>query len=178
MTEETPNATIEERLARVETKTDRLIKDVGETRTDIKVLRDVVDANDKSLHNDMKDMELRLIAKQDAATTSLRDQIEATASSLRTDIERSTTALRGEMQGLAEGLRGEMQGLAKRDEMQGLAEGLRAEMKATQTKFDNQLLKVTELVADTKGQFKMLILIMVPITLAACSYLFKLVSAG
>ena len=101
MTEGTENATVESRLTAVETKTDRLIKDVEGCRGEIKELRDIVEANDKALRNDMQAMESRLIARQDETASAFRDDLRATENSLRQEIQGTAKELRDEIQGTA-----------------------------------------------------------------------------
>lgn len=167
MTEGTDNATVESRLTAVETKTDRLIKDVDESRAELKELRDIVETNDKTLRNDMQAMEARLIARQDETTAVLREEIGASADSLRTEIQETARSIRAEVQETASGLRKEMQASAK---------GLREEMQAHASGFDTKLLKNTELIADTKGQLRILLGMMVPVLIATCVHLVKLVA--
>ena len=222
MTEGTDNATVESRLTAVETKTDRLIKDVDESRAELKELRDIVETNDKTLRNDMQAMEARLIARQDETTAVLREEIGASADSLRTQIQdtarsiraeaqETANGLRKEMQASASGLREEMQASAKglreemhasakglreemqasasglREEMQGLrddmqasAKGLREEVQASakglREEVQAKLLKNTKLIADTKGQLRILIAMMVPALIVTSVHLVKLVA--
>ena len=178
MTEGTDNATVGSRLTAVETKTDRLIKDVDESRGELKELRDIVETNDKTLRNDMQAMEARLIARQDETTAVLREEIGASADSLRTEIQDTARSIRAEAQETASGLRKEMQASAKglREEIQASAKGLREEMQAHASRFDTKLLKNTELIADTKGQLRILLGMMVPVLIATSIHLVKLVA--
>ena len=93
-------ATVEERLVRVETKTDRLIKDVdegrAETRAQYEKLRDVIAANDKAVRTDMQEMEARLVLRQDEATTAVRSELKATEANLGTKFTAAVTEIRTE----------------------------------------------------------------------------------
>ena len=85
--------TVEVRLARVETKTDRLLKDVAEhraeTRTEFKELRGIVEANESAIRNDMH-KEIK------ASENSLRQEIKASENSLRQEIKASENSLRAQ----------------------------------------------------------------------------------
>ena len=93
--------TVEVRLARVETKTDRLLKDVAEhraeTRTEFKELRGIVEANESAIRNDMhkeiKDSENNLLQEIKASENSLRQEINASENSLRIQMTRNTEAV-------------------------------------------------------------------------------------
>ena len=78
------------RLARVETKTDRLLKDVAEhraeTRTEFKELRGVVEANESAIRNDMH-KEIK------ASENSLLQEIKASENSLRAQTTGNTEAV-------------------------------------------------------------------------------------
>lgn len=49
--------------------------------------------------------------------------------------------------------------------------GLHADWKAAVSKSDTQLLRLAELIAETKGQFRYLALVMAPMVVAICIYL-------
>ena len=93
--------TVEGRLARVETKTDRLLKDVAEhraeTRTEFKELRGIVEANESAMRNDLhkeiKDSENNLLQEIKASENSLRQEINASENSLRIQMTRNTEAV-------------------------------------------------------------------------------------
>ena len=97
--------TVEVRLARVETKTDRLLKDVAEhraeTRTEFKELRGIVEANESAIRNDMhkeiKDSENNLLQEIKASENSLLQEIKASENSLRQEINASENSLRIQM---------------------------------------------------------------------------------
>ena len=90
MPERTPYQTIEERLASVETKTDRLVQEVDAARIDnqaaFKDLRSLIAKNDAAMRADTQEMESRL-----------RAEIKGTEDELRAEINRSEDRLRDHM---------------------------------------------------------------------------------
>ncbi len=98
MSEPTPYQTIDERLASVETKTDRLIVEVDagrvETQAAFKELRSLVAANDVAIRADMKEVEHRLRSEIQETQTSLRSEINETEDKLRSEIKDTETKLR------------------------------------------------------------------------------------
>lgn len=90
MSEQTPYQSIEERLASVETKTDRLVQEVDaariENQTAFKELRNLVAKNDAAMRADTQVMESRL-----------RSEIKGTEDKLRSEINRSEERLRDHM---------------------------------------------------------------------------------
>ena len=97
MSEPTPYQTIEERLASVETKTDRLIVEVdagrAENQAAFKELRSLVAANDVAIRADMQEVEHRLRSEIKETETSLRSEIKETENKLRTEINATETRL-------------------------------------------------------------------------------------
>lgn len=90
MSESPPYQTIEERLASVETKTDRLVQEVDAARIEnqaaFKELRSLIAKNDASMRADTQEMESRL-----------RSEIKGTEDKLRSEINRSEERLRDHM---------------------------------------------------------------------------------
>ena len=90
MPESPPYQTIEERLASVETKTDRLVQEVDAARSEnqaaFKELRSLIAKNDASMRADTQEMESRL-----------RSEIKGTEDKLRSEINRSEERLRDHM---------------------------------------------------------------------------------
>ncbi|MDE0178102.1 MAG: hypothetical protein OXP36_05855, partial [Gammaproteobacteria bacterium] len=112
MSEQTPYQTIDERLASVETKTDRLIVEVdagrAETQAAFKELRSLVAANDVAIRADMKEVEHRLRSEINETQTSLRSEIKETENKLRTEIKDTETSLRSEIKEAETSLRSEI----------------------------------------------------------------------
>ena len=126
MTEPSGSGTIEERLVRVETKTDLLRKDLDEFKAETRSGFDAV-------RSDMRQMEVRLCTRQDEAVTELRSEFRDTTNSLREEIQGTADDLRKEIQGTADDLRKEIQGTADdlRKEIHGTADDLRKEIHGT-----------------------------------------------
>lgn len=90
MPERTSYQTVEERLASVETKTERLVQEVDAARIEnqaaFKDLRSLIASNDASMRTDSQEMEGRL-----------RSEIKVTEDNLRAEINRSEERLRDHM---------------------------------------------------------------------------------
>ncbi|MYF29473.1 MAG: hypothetical protein F4029_07190 [Gammaproteobacteria bacterium] len=101
MPERTPYQTIEERLASVETKTDRLVQEVDAARIDnqaaFKDLRSLIAKNDAAMRADTQEMESRLRAEIKGTEDELRAEIKGTEDELRAEINRSEDRLRDHM---------------------------------------------------------------------------------
>ena len=155
-------ATVEERLARVETKTDRLIKDVdegrAETRAQYEKLRDVIAANDKAVRTDMQEMEARLVLRQDEATTAVRSELKATEANLGTKFTAAVTEIRTEVKAAEVVLRKDLD--AQRDSMR---------IDANRT---------FEAIGETRGYVKALVLVVAPLALAVTGYVLKMIFGG
>ena len=105
MSEPTPYQTIEERLASVETKTDRLVQEVDAARIEnqagFKELRSLVAKNDAAMRTDMQDLR----ADVQEVEGRLRSEIRDTESKLRSEIQHTEEKLRSEIQHTEEKLR-------------------------------------------------------------------------
>ena len=101
MPELTPYQTIEERLASVETKTDRLVQEVDAARIEnqaaFKDLRSLIAKNDATMRADTQEMESRLRSEIKGTEDKLRSEIKGTEDKLRTEINRSEERLRDDM---------------------------------------------------------------------------------
>ena len=101
MPESPPYQTIEERLASVETKTDRLVQEVDAARSEnqaaFKELRSLIAKNDASMRADTQEMESRLRSEIKGTEDKLRSEIKGTEDKLRSEINRSEERLRDHM---------------------------------------------------------------------------------
>ena len=101
MSESPPYQTIEERLASVETKTDRLVQEVDAARIEnqaaFKELRSLIAKNDASMRADTQEMESRLRSEIKGTEDTLRSEIKGTEDTLRSEINRSEERLRDHM---------------------------------------------------------------------------------
>ena len=101
MSESPPYQTIEERLASVETKTDRLVQEVDAARIEnqaaFKELRSLIAKNDASMRADTQEMESRLRSEIKGTEDKLRSEIKGTEDTLRSEINRSEERLRDHM---------------------------------------------------------------------------------
>ena len=142
--------TVEVRLARVETKTDRLLKDVAEhraeTRTEFKELRGIVEANESAIRNDMhkeiKDSENNLLQEIKASENSLLQEIKASENSLRQEINASENSLP-------------------------------QEINASENSLRIQMTRNTEAVFEIRSYVKVLLAFVLPMALAVFGYLVK-----
>ena len=156
MSEPTPYQTIEERLASVETKTDRLIVEVdagrAENRAAFKELRSLVAANDVAIRADMQEAEHRLRSEIKETETSLRSEIKETETSLRSEIKETETSLRSEI---------------KETE-----DKLRTEINATEARLIDHTNRSTDTVLN---HVRLIALIMVPVFLGVLGILAKMI---
>ena len=97
MSEPTPYQTIEERLASVETKTDRLIVEVdagrGENQAAFKELRSLLAANDVAIRADMQEVERPLGPEIKETETGLRAEIMETEARLIDHTNKNTVTV-------------------------------------------------------------------------------------
>ncbi|MDE0421714.1 MAG: hypothetical protein OXK76_12630, partial [Gammaproteobacteria bacterium] len=91
MSQPTPYQSIEERLASVETKTDRLVQEVDaariENQVEFKELRSLIAKNDASMRADTQEMESRLRSEIKGTEDKLRSEIKGTEDKLRSEIK-------------------------------------------------------------------------------------------
>ena len=118
MPERTPYQTIEERLASVETKTDRLVQEVDAARIENQAaftdLRRLIAKNDASMRADTQEMESRLRSEIKGTEDELRSEIKGTEDKLRSEIKGSEDKLRSEIKGSEDTLRAEINRSAER----------------------------------------------------------------
>ena len=187
MTDSARNEAIEERLARVETKTDLLRQDLGEFMVETR-------SGFQAVQTDMRAMEVRLCTRQDEATTtlraefkeatddirkelgdtreSLRKELGNTRESLRTEFRETTASLRTEfgdaMDGLQKEARDAPDGLQK--EFRSTTDGLQKEFRSTtdglQTEFRNATDGLSVGLAEIRGYLRGLLIVIVPLSLA------------
>ncbi|MXY56750.1 MAG: hypothetical protein F4Y41_10195 [Gammaproteobacteria bacterium] len=112
MPERTPYQTIEERLASVETKTDRLVQEVDAARIEnqaaFKDLRSLIAKNDAAMRADTQEMESRLRAEIKGTEDELRAEIKGTKDELRAEIKGTEDELRAEINRSEDRLRDHM----------------------------------------------------------------------
>ncbi len=192
MTDSAPNETIEERLARVETKTDLVRQDLnefmGETRSGFGAVR-----------ADMREMEVRLCKRQDEATATLRAELKDATDGLRKEFHDTTDGLRKEFQNTTDGLRKEFQNtnenlhhttVSLRKEIQDTTVSLRKEIhdatesvrKETQNatesltkEFQRTAEKINTGMAEVRGYLKGLYVAIVPLTIAVLGLMVHLI---
>ena len=161
MSEPTPYQTIDERLASVETKADRLIVGVdagrAETQAAFKELRSLVAANDVAIRADMKEVEHRLRSEIQETQTSLRSEINQTQTSLRSEINQTQTSLRSEI---------------NETEINEAENKLRTEINATEARLIDHTNRNTDTVLN---HVRLIALGMVPIFLGVLGILAKMI---
>ncbi|MCY3839064.1 MAG: hypothetical protein OXH09_10550 [Gammaproteobacteria bacterium] len=112
MPERTPYQTVEERLASVETKTDRLVQEVDAARIEnqaaFKDLRSLIANNDTSMRADSQETESRLRSEIKVTEDNLRSEIKGTEDKLRSEIKGTEDKLRSEINRSEERLRDHM----------------------------------------------------------------------
>ena len=112
MSEPPTYQTIEERLASVETKTDRLVQEVDAARIEnqaaFKELRSLIAKNDASMRADTQEMESRLRSEIKGTEDKLRAEIKGTEDKLRAEIKGTEDELRSEINRSEERLRDHM----------------------------------------------------------------------
>ena len=112
MPERTPYQTIEERLASVETKTDRLVQEVDAARIENQAafteLRSLIAKNDASMRADTQEMESRLRAEIKGTEDELRSEIKGTEDKLRAEIKGTEDKLSAEINRSEQRLRDHM----------------------------------------------------------------------
>ena len=112
MSQPTPYQSIEERLASVETKTDRLVQEVDaariENQVEFKELRSLIAKNDASMRADTQEMESRLRSEIKGTEDKLRSEIKGTEDKLRSEIKGTEDKLRSEINRSEERLRDHM----------------------------------------------------------------------
>lgn len=176
--------TVDERLARVETKTDRLIKDVDEGRAEARAqygkLRDVVAANDKAVRTDMQEMEARLVSRQDEATTTLRSELKATEANLATKFTAAVTEIRTEFTAAVTEIRTQLTAAVTeiRTEVKAAEVVLRKDFDAQRDSMRIDANRTFEATAETRGYVKALVLVVAPLALAVTGYVLKMMFGG
>ena len=162
MPEPTPYQTIEERLASVETKTDRLVQEVDAARIEnqagFKELRSLVLTKDDALRADMQDLR-----------TDMQD--------LRTDMEKVEGRLRSEMQGTESKLRSEIHDTESklRSEIHDTEEKLRTEIHQSETRMHEHMNTNTNTVL---SHVRLVVAIIVPVSLGVLALLVKVIFDG
>ena len=181
MTDSAPNETIEERLARVETKTDLVRQDLnefmGETRSGFGAVR-----------ADMREMEVRLCKRQDEATATLRAELKDATDGLRKEFHDTTDGLRKEFQNTNENLHHTTVSLRKeiqdttvslRKEIHDATESVRKETQnATESltkEFQRTAEKINTGMAEVRGYLKGLYVAIVPLTIAVLGLMVHLI---
>ena len=177
MTDSAPNETIEERLARVETKTDLVRQDLnefmGETRSGF-----------GAVQADMREMEVRLCKRQDEATATLRAELKDTTDGLRKEFQTTTDSLRNEFQTTTDSLRNEFQTTTDslRNEFQTTTDSLRNDILDATKSLRNEILGTTQKIsvgmADIRGYVKGVSLVIVPLAIAVLGLLVHLTLRG
>ena len=166
MTESARNETIEERLARVETKTDLVRQDLnefmGETRSGFSAVR-----------ADMREMEVRLGKRQDEATATLRAELKDTTDGLRKEFQTTTDGLRKEFQTTTDSLRKEFHTTTDslRKEIQATTDSLGEEIRDATTRMSAGM-------AEVRGYLKGLSFAVVPLTIAVLGLVVHLTLRG
>ena len=177
MTESARNETIEERLARVETKTDLVRQDLnefmGETRSGFSAVR-----------ADMREMEVRLGKRQDEATATLRGELKDTTDGLRKEFQTTTDSLRKEFHTTTDSLRKEFHTTTDslREELKTTTDSLRKEIQATTDSLGEEIRDATTRMsagmAEVRGYLKGLSFAVVPLTIAVLGLVVHLTLRG
>lgn len=167
MSERNPNQTTEERLASVETKTERLVQEVDagriENQAAFKELRVLINKNDVSMRADTQAMESRLRSEIEGTEDKLRSEIKDTEVKLRSEIKDTEDKLRSEIKDTEHNLRSEIKGTEHnlRSEIDRSEERLRDHMNTN----TSTILSHVRLVAG----------IMVPVSLGVLGLLAKVI---
>lgn len=86
MTDSASNETVEERLARVETKTDLVRQDLNEFMRETR-------SGFSAVRADMREVEIRLCKRQDEATATLRAELKDATDGLRKEFQNTNESL-------------------------------------------------------------------------------------
>ena len=163
MTEPTPYQSLEERLASVETKTDRLVQEVDaariENQTAFKELRSLVAKNDAAMRTDMQ----HLRADMHEMEGRLRSEIKETEGTLRSEIKETEGTLRSEIKGIEATLRSEIQDTEAK---------LRTEINRSEARMHDHMTTNTNTVL---SHVRVVVAIMVPVSLGVLGLLAKVI---